>query len=250
MPVLGVDTSSAISVAVVGDDGTVLASASHPAGRQHAERLAPLIEQVLVTSGVDRSTLAVAVGTGPAPFTGLRVGLVTARMLALSWGTPLWGVPSLDALAARAAVGQPVGTRVLVATDALRKEVYWAVYEVADGADGAASPAASPAGSPVLGRLAALLPTVSAVVPPSVGPAADAAVHLADGLVVVGSGAALWPEILPATLPELVTPDAADIAVIAAARAAVDPSTVASTEPLYLRRPDAVPSVQRKRVLT
>src|SRR4249919_2263367 len=94
---------------------------------KHGEYLAPLIEGVLRDAGVVRQDLtALAVGTGPGPFTGLRVGLVTARTLALALEIPAYGVCTLDILAA-AAIDQGL-TDFLVATDARRKEVYLASY--------------------------------------------------------------------------------------------------------------------------
>jgi len=127
--VLGIDTSSALSVAV-GLDG---ASADQyllgevAATRQHAERLASAIKQLLRENDVEMSELsAIAVGVGPGPFTGLRVGITTARALGLALGIPVWGVPSHDAIALMAG---PLGiSDLLVVTDARRKEVYWSRY--------------------------------------------------------------------------------------------------------------------------
>lgn len=105
--------------------------------------LAPMVQHVLADAGVDRTQVtAVVAGTGPAPFTGLRVGLVTARTMALALDVPAWGVPSVDALAATAARTAEPGARVLVVTDARRREVYWAEYRV--DADRAAEPIGGP----------------------------------------------------------------------------------------------------------
>src|SRR5690554_2135371 len=89
----------------------------------------------------------VVVGTGPAPFTGLRVGLVTARTLGFAWGVPVLGVCSLDALGAQHG-------DVTVVTDARRKEVYWARYAHGVRVDGPAvsSPESVGATGPVVGR--------------------------------------------------------------------------------------------------
>src|SRR4051794_41745247 len=85
-----------------------------------------MIAAVLADAGVDRRELtSVVVGTGPAPFTGLRVGLVTARTLGLALGIPARGVPSLDAIASAASRRLPAGTDVLVATDARRRAGDW-----------------------------------------------------------------------------------------------------------------------------
>ena len=137
MAVLALDTSAAVAVALTDDAGRPLAARSVQEHRRHAELLAPLINEVLAEAGVDRSAItAVVAGTGPAPFTGLRVGLVTARALALALGVPVHGVCSLDAIAAQAVrdLALAVGTEVLVVTDARRREVYWARYRVTGAA--------------------------------------------------------------------------------------------------------------------
>ena len=73
MPLLALDTSAAISVAVLDDTGTVLGERFHDDTRQHAELLAPLIDSLLAEVGIVPAELnAIAVGTGPGPFTGLR----------------------------------------------------------------------------------------------------------------------------------------------------------------------------------
>ena len=121
--IVSIDTSSAISVAITDADATVaLARASVFSPRGHAELLSDLVRQALAEAGAARADItAVVVGTGPAPFTGLRVGLVTARTLALAWKVPVWGVCSLDA------IGAEHGD-VLAVADARRREVYWARY--------------------------------------------------------------------------------------------------------------------------
>ena len=133
MRLLALDTAtSAISVAVH-DGERVLASRSVVDARRHTELLAPLVVETLAraATAVDELT-HVAVGTGPGPFTGLRVGLVTAQTLAHARGITVHGVCSLDALAAAAAAGGHEG-ELLVASDARRKEVYWARYRCAAG---------------------------------------------------------------------------------------------------------------------
>src|SRR4051812_37296571 len=91
--------------------------------RAHGEQLAPGIAAVLAEAGVrPRDLAAIVAGLGPGPFTGLRVGLVTAGVLGDTLGIPSYGVCSLDGL------GAGTTGEVLVATDARRKEVYWAAY--------------------------------------------------------------------------------------------------------------------------
>lgn len=231
MPILALDTSSAVAVALLADDGTVLATRSDSEQRHHAELLAPMVQHVLTDAGVDRTRLtAVVAGTGPAPFTGLRVGLVTARTMALALDVPAWGVPSVDALAATAARTAEPGARVLVVTDARRREVYWAEYRVD------ADRAAEPIGGPDIAVPATLVEH-----------------GRTTGALVVGRGAWLHRDALGLTDeqpddPALLDPDPVELGRLALARHAAGQPL--ATTPLYLRRPDAEPSVVRKRVLT
>lgn len=128
--VLAIDTSSAAVTAgvveVTATDVTVLAGRVALNARGHGELLAPGIAGCLGEIAAAPHDLgAVVAGTGPGPFTGLRVGLVTAAVLADTLGIPAYGVCSLDAIG-DAARDEPA---LLVATDARRKEVYWARYE-------------------------------------------------------------------------------------------------------------------------
>lgn len=219
MAVLAIDTSAAVAVSLLDDDGALLAARAVDSTREHAERLAPMTREVLAEAGLGPADLgAVVVGTGPAPFTGLRAGLVTARVLARARSVPLHGVSSLDALAAGA--GLAAGDEVTAVADARRKEVYAARYRVLDGGE------VELVDGPHVDRPENLL-------------------RLAAGAVVVGRGALALPEVFPrAQGPE--TPDPAVLARLALARAARGEALPA--EPLYLRRPDAVPAAGRKRV--
>jgi tRNA threonylcarbamoyl adenosine modification protein YeaZ len=126
---LAFDTSTpAVTVAVLrGED--VVGESQQIDARRHGELLAPGIGAAMREASLALRDLdVVAVGNGPGPFTGLRVGLVTARTLSHALGVPAYGVCSLDALAA--ASGPPP---LVVATDARRREVYWARYD-AEGA--------------------------------------------------------------------------------------------------------------------
>ena len=142
-------------------------------------------------------------GLGPGPFTGLRVGLVTAAAIADALGIPAYGVCSLDGLAV--APG-----RLLVATDARRREVYRAVYD--DGAR-------------VLG--------------PEVDRPAELAARGLGVTAAAGAGARMYADVLGVPLTGPDGPDPVALAARTADRvlsgAPGDPLT-----PLYLRRPDAV----------
>jgi tRNA threonylcarbamoyl adenosine modification protein YeaZ len=124
--VLALDTATPTLVAGLADWSQhgvteVLAERAVPSGTRHAELLTPAITSVLDDAGLTMGDLDVVVtGLGPGPFTGLRVGVVTAAALADARGLPVFGVCSLDAIGS--------GARTVV-TDARRKEIYWAAYD-------------------------------------------------------------------------------------------------------------------------
>jgi tRNA threonylcarbamoyl adenosine modification protein YeaZ len=123
MNVLAIDTSVGVSVAVLRSNGELTQSQTVDHGLQ-GELTAELISQVVTESGLEISEITdVVVGVGPGPFTGLRVGLVTAAVFAHAREIPIHGICSLDAIAFDYA--KPC----VVVTDARRKELYWARYE-------------------------------------------------------------------------------------------------------------------------
>jgi len=210
---LAFDTATPLVTVALHDGEDVVAERRSEQRMKHGEQLAPLIESVMADAGIVRQDLtAIAVGVGPGPFTGLRVGLVTARTLALVLEIPVYGVCSLDVLAVEAALGSaPIGGDFVVATDARRKEVYVATYDDEgrrlDGPE---------------------------VVRPD-----DAATDRP----VAGEGAGLYPEAFPDRRgPEL--PSAGWLARAVAGELA----ELRDPEPLYLRRPDAIAPAAPKRV--
>lgn len=213
--VLALDTSTAAtSVALVGDTG-VLSERSEVAANRHGELLSPLIAAVIEEAGARAADLTmVAVGVGPGPFTGLRVGMVTAVSIADALNVPVRGVCSLDAVAW--AADRRWSDGFLVVTDARRKEVYWARYADGHRVDG-----------PRVDR--------PEVVAELAGP----------GVILVGHAAALY-----ATVFEAQTIDAAAgyPGAAAIARLAQDDAWVVPVQPMYLRRPDARPPGAPKRV--
>jgi tRNA threonylcarbamoyl adenosine modification protein YeaZ len=123
--VLALDTATPTLVAGVArwsaGEADVLAEEARPSGTRHAELLTPAIRAALSAAGVPMGRIeGVVVGLGPGPFTGLRVGVVTAAALGDARGLPVVGVCSLDAVGS--------GERTVV-TDARRREVYWARYD-------------------------------------------------------------------------------------------------------------------------
>ena len=206
---LAFDTATPQVTVALHDGDAVIAEYSASESMRHGEMLAPGIADVLARAGaISQDVTAVAVGVGPGPFTGLRVGLVTARTLGMALEIPVYGVCSLDILAAEAIDGGL--SDFLVATDARRKEVYLAEYVDGQRVSG-----------------------------PEVVRPADAATES----LVVGRGATLYPESFPrAAGPE--HPSAAVLCdvVVAERFELLDP------EPLYLRRPDTMEPRQPKRV--
>ena len=217
MLVLALDTAtpaSTAAVAEVTDAGLHgIAESRTVDPRAHGEMLAPQIRQTLAEAGVRPADLsAIVAGLGPGPFTGLRVGLATAASMGHALGIPVYGVCSLDGLGRAAGPG-----RVLVATDARRREVYYATYVDGVRVEG-----------PAVARPADLTVT------------ADRA---------VGEGALKYSEILGLPIDERVLyPPGAALIALAADRVLGKAETEPLT-PLYLRRPDAVEPAARKPVL-
>lgn len=129
---LAIDTSAGTAVALVADDGRVLAERSTADTRRHAEVIGPFLAEVLHEAGVAAPALSgVVAGIGPGPFTGLRVGIAAARAVALAAGIPLLPVPSHDAVALRLVEGGVAAGRFAVVTDARRREAAITVYAAA-----------------------------------------------------------------------------------------------------------------------
>lgn len=198
---LAFDTATPRVTVALHDGDHVVAEYLAGEEMRHGEMLAPGIASVLERAGaISQDVTAVAVGVGPGPFTGLRVGLVTARTMALALEIPVYGVCSLDVLAAEA---MDDGLEdFLVATDARRKEVYVASYAEGRRVSG-----------------------------PDVLRPGDAAT---EGLVV-GRGARLYPE----AFPNAVGPQAPSAAVLCDV-VVRERFELLDPEPLYLRRPDVM----------
>ena len=131
MIVLGIETSTARSSVALLVDGTVVAEEHHEDARGHGAFLAPAMRRCLDAAPVVDGAAhvdAVAVGTGPGLYTGLRVGMATAAAFATARGLPIVGVGGMDALAhAEARDGTLVTT-----IDARRGQVFWSVHRVDD----------------------------------------------------------------------------------------------------------------------
>jgi tRNA threonylcarbamoyladenosine biosynthesis protein TsaB len=219
---LAFDTSSAAVTVALADpvSGAIVASSTTVDALRHGELLAPAIAAALAEAGCTaRDLTRIAVGVGPGPFTGLRVGLVTARTMADVLGIEVAGVCSLDILARQSSLSLPVA----VATDARRKEIYWALYD-GPAADGSRR------------RLEG----------PAVDKPADVA-HVLSGLPIIGRGAVLYAEALGVSVDEVVEYPSAEVLAYGVATGTLE---IVAPDPLYLRRPDVTMSGGPKSVLT
>lgn len=217
MLVLALDTATpAVTAGLVelDPDGAIrtLATRVTVDARAHGELLTPHTREVLAEAGRSFGDIdALVCGCGPGPFTGLRAGMVTAAALGQALNRPVYPVSTLDGIAAD--VGD---ARLLVVTDARRREVYWAQYE---------------GGQRIAG--------------PEVGPAAGLAGFDVD--LAAGQGAEIYADVLGFPVAEQRFPSPAGL-VRAAGGMLLDSAPPPPLTPLYLRRPDAVEPGARKRV--
>ena len=131
MSILAIDTASSVSSVAVASEGKLRAEVTVEAGRTHSETLLSHIEGALSFAGVERSALTgVAVSIGPGSFTGLRIGLATAKAIAYGLDIPLVGISTLAALALAVPVPD---VHTLVLMDAQKGNAYAGLYDWCDG---------------------------------------------------------------------------------------------------------------------
>ncbi|VEH72194.1 tRNA (adenosine(37)-N6)-threonylcarbamoyltransferase complex dimerization subunit type 1 TsaB [Corynebacterium segmentosum] len=209
MRVLAIDTATtALVTGVVDTESGQTTQRVLADTRAHNERLMPTILEVMSEAGLELGNLdAIVAGMGPGPFTGLRVGMSTASALADALSIPLHGVCTHDAIAHTALAGANEKDAALVATDARRKEIYWATYR---------------AGQRLMG--------------PEVAKPGDLTLEGIAQIIIPEKLADQLPEEL-ATLPRSEGAPTAE-GLVAVARLDAEPAPFV---PMYLRRPDAVP---------
>jgi tRNA threonylcarbamoyladenosine biosynthesis protein TsaB len=223
---LALDSSTAQVSVAFGDGGVVLGSVQLAGGRRHAEQLAPAIEYLRDQCRVGFDQLAaIAVGTGPGLFTGLRVGVTTAKVMAQALRIPVVGVPSLDLVA------YPLRhtERTIVAVlDARRREVFAARYQPVPGGVQRVSDYAVHAPAELVAELQADVADVP------------------HGLLLAGDGLARFPDEFAAldhaeqAGPEFAAPSVAALVALATAHAEREEfEPPAELHPLYLRQSDA-----------
>jgi tRNA threonylcarbamoyladenosine biosynthesis protein TsaB len=223
---LALDTSTAQVSVAFGDGAAVLGSVQLAGGRRHAEQLAPAIEYLRGECRVSLDHLAaIAVGTGPGLFTGLRVGVATAKVMAQALRIPLVGVPSLDLVAYPLRHSERTVVAVL---DARRREVFAARYQPVPGGVQRVSDYGVHAPAELVADLVA-----------------DAN-DFPHGLLLAGDGVRRFPEEFGALEhaevagPEFAAPSVAALVALAAARAEREEfEGPAELHPLYLRQSDA-----------
>ena len=209
MRVLAIDTATtALVTGVVDTESGQTTQRVLADTRAHNERLMPTILEVMSEAGLELGNLdAIVAGMGPGPFTGLRVGMSTASALADALSIPLHGVCTHDAIAHTALAGANEKGAALVATDARRKEIYWATYR---------------AGQRIAG--------------PDVSKPGELAVQDIAQVIIPEKLADQLPEELATLSRSEGAPTAEGL--VAVARLDADPAPFV---PMYLRRPDAVP---------
>lgn len=231
---LVIDTSSAAVTAAVAEIGPTTtelrAERTTVDSRAHAELLAPSIRAALSDADLRPAQLhAVVVGVGPGPFTGLRVGLVSAAAMADTLDIATYGVGSLDAIAASPPGAAAPGT-LMVATDARRHEVYWARYKNGLRFDG-----------PNVSRPGDIAAAVS------ISTAIGAGARMYADVLLGHAGAGAADGARRGRLLDCDHPPALALAELAADRVRGGAPTE-TPAPLYLRRPDAVAAQVRKPV--
>ncbi|MGA4880514.1 tRNA (adenosine(37)-N6)-threonylcarbamoyltransferase complex dimerization subunit type 1 TsaB [Streptomyces lydicamycinicus] len=207
MLLLALDTATpAVTVAL--HDGTrVLAESRQVDARRHGELLLPAVDRVLAEAGHKLDAVSdIVVGVGPGPYTGLRVGLVTAATFGSVLGVPVHGLCTLDGIAHASGLTEPF----VVATDARRKEVYWARYADAR----------------------------TRLTDPAVDRPADLADQVA-GVPAVGAGAVLYDTVFTGVRREAPEHQSAGALADLAALKLAAGEELLPPQPLYLRRPDA-----------
>lgn len=212
MLILALDTAMAACSAAVWRDGVTLAARREVMARGQAEALVPMLQAVMTEAAVAWEDLdRIAVTTGPGSFTGLRVGLATARALTVAAATPVIGVTTTEALAAAVPAAARAGRRVLAAVDSKRADLFLQWF------DDALNPLGEPHSAEPEAVRAALAEAPTVVV----GDAAALLAPLPEGAVTLDAGGE--------------TPEPAVVAALAAAR----PLPAEPPQALYIRPPDA-----------
>lgn len=234
MPLLALETTTDVCSVALWQAEAVPVLLTLDRRRAHAENLVLLVQDALRYGNVAQAAVeAIAVSQGPGSYTGLRIGVSTAKGLAVAWDAALVGVPTLEALARQALPFAEPGDVLIPAFNARRDEVYAAAFSATP--EGTLQPRQAPAALP-LAEAAAWRPAPSGV----------------GATWLLGEGATALAETWPAPetrrlriLPGL-RPTARTVAELGAARLAIGMTeNVAAFEPFYLK-----PFIAKKREKT
>lgn len=235
--ILALDAAGAACSAAVWRDARVVAHCFEAMSRGQSERLVPMADEVMQEAVLDYGQLdAVAVTLGPGGFTGVRIGLATARAFALALSRPIIGVTNFEAVAGSVSGTVCAGRTLVVALDAKRADFYVQAFALRDAVSAEDSALAQYA--PVVAP-AALLPE-------------ELDSYLPDGpLLIVGDAAGLAADALKDTGRSIECVESsglADAAVVAAlaAERPCDKAQISSPAPLYLRAPDVTLPARRQ----
>lgn len=223
MTILALDTSSLVSSVALVNPTTLLAELTIQIRKTHSEQLMPHIAQLLEFAGIKPNELeAIAVSIGPGSFTGLRIGLATAKAIAYAQDKPLVGVPTLDALAYSCTVP---GVMVMPLLDAQKDNVYYALYRWQGNMLETIEPAA-------VGNIDETLARLGAATSVPVLTLGEAAVQYADKIKT-------YPGLIAAP-PHLTIPRAANVGMLAVQMLSQGiHHNVMDLEPVYIRRSEA-----------
>lgn len=237
MLVLGIETATMTGGVALANDERVISEYTLNVRTTHTARLMPALDQILKDSSVDKREIdGIAISLGPGSFTGLRIGMATAKGLALGLDIPLTGVPTLDALACNV----PFATyQICTILDAKKKEVYYSLYRY-----GEPQIKGEHIGSPLQRQ-----------VPYQVVPPADLVSQIDEKTIFLGDAVDAYGDFIRERLGDLALfapgaqrfPRAATVAEMGLAKLkAGEHLDIAFAEPIYIRLSDAEMSLKLK----
>lgn len=220
---LGIETSSAVSSIALMNEAKLVGELTVQAGLTHSEQLVPHIELLMEQTGVNKTDIqGIAVSIGPGSFTGLRIGLGTAKALAYAWKVPLLGVMTMDVLAHN--FWQFEGL-LAVMIDAQKKNVYEGVYRWLDGHIECIQPPTVKVRTEALARL---------------GEQEEAVTIIGDGIVKVASSVSEYGSQLQVGPASLRIPKASSLLLAALPRfLRHEPDEASTIAPYYIRQSEA-----------
>ena len=235
MLILGIETATMTGGVALVNAKRVISEYTLNVRTTHTARLMPAIDQILGDSSVDKSDIdGIAISIGPGSFTGLRIGMATAKGLALGLGIPLLGIPTLDALAWNIPFAM---YQICTLLDARKKEVYYSLFRYAETGEHTGSP-------------------LQQLVPYQVMPPDELVKQIDEKTIFLGDAVDVYKDFLSEKLGELAAfapdvqnlPRAATVAEMGLLKLeAGDHLDLAAAEPIYIRPSDAELSLTARR---